>query len=51
MTSEVKYQRSQQKQESRAAAEAQSVKNPISIHGYAGSIPGLAQWATDPALP
>ena len=29
---------------------AQQVKNPTSIHEYVGLIPGLAQWAKDPAL-
>ena len=29
---------------------AQRVKNPMSIHEYAGLIPGLTQWAKDLAL-
>ena len=29
---------------------AQGVKNPVSIHGDSGSIPGLAQCVKDPAL-
>ena len=30
---------------------AQQVKNPTRIHEGTGSIPGLVDWAKDPALP
>ena len=30
---------------------AQQVKNPTSIRGVAGSIPGLAQWVKDLVFP
>ena len=30
---------------------AQEVKNPTSIHGDEGLIPGLTQWVKDPVLP
>ena len=30
---------------------SQWVKNPASVHGDVGLIPGLAQWLKDPALP
>ena len=35
----------------RSSRVAQGLANPTRNHGAAGSIPGLPQWAGDPALP
>ena len=42
--------RSQLKEAPRIPIVAQQVKNPTSIHGDVGSIPGLAQWVKDLVL-